>query len=159
MTSLLIIAPVDEIQGRINSITKFFRDAPRIYVSLNKTQNSIESIFKKNRIDLSKLFFIDCFSSEKTKEDVLYISPTDLDLLSCAIDAFIKSIKTEKFLIIDSLSILLIYNNEKKVIKFVKDITEYASQEGIQLIVFSPKTEDDKLLNEVFNFFDKVEQV
>jgi len=59
------------------------------YVSLNKTQKSTEYILKNNKIKTDKLFFIDCVTNEKSKDDVLHISPDNLDLLSAAINDFI----------------------------------------------------------------------
>ena len=158
MTSLLVITSVERLQNRINSVVSSFKKTPGVYVSLNKTQKSTEDILKENRINTNKLFFIDCVTSEKTRDDVLHIAPDQLDLLSSAINTFIKDIKGEKFLIIDALSTLLIYNDENKVAQFVKKITEYASQNDVKVIAFSPKTKGEELLNKIFNFFDKVEK-
>lgn len=157
MASLLIITPVEKLQEKSKDIVKSFRDIPGIYISLNKTQKSMEEIFKKSGINTKKLFFIDCVASNKTRDDVLHISPDRLDLLDSAVGAFIKDIKGEKFLIIDALSILLIYNNENSVAKFVKKMTEYASEKYVQIVALSPKTKGEELLNKIFNFFDKVE--
>ena len=101
----------------------------------------------------NKLFFIDCVTSDKTRDDVLHIAPNQLELLSSAINSFIKDIKEEKFLIVDALSTLLIYNDLNKGAKFVKKITESASQKDVKIIVFSPKTEGEELLIKIFNFF------
>nr|MCK4929768.1 hypothetical protein [Nanoarchaeota archaeon] len=158
MTSLLVITSVERLQNRINSVVSSFKKTPGVYVSLNKTQKSTEDILKENRINTNKLFFIDCVTSEKTRDDVLHVAPDQLDLLSSAINTFIKDIKGEKFLIIDALSTLLIYNDENKVAQFVKKITEYASQNDVKVIAFSPKTKGEELLNKIFNFFDKVEK-
>ena len=73
-------------------------------------------------------------------------------MLSAAINDFIKDIKQDKFLIIDALSTLLIYNDENKVAKFVKEITEYASENNVKVIAFSPKTKGEELLNKM-NFW------
>lgn len=158
MTSLLIITSVEELENRIISAVKSFKDIPGVYVSLNKTQKSTESILKKAGINTKKLFFIDCVTSEKTKDDVLHIAPTELDLLSSAIHEFIKDIKGREFLIIDAFATLLIYNDENKVVKFIKEITELASQHDTEVAAFSPKTTEEELLNKIFNFFDKVEK-
>lgn len=158
MTSLLIITSVEKLQDRVNSMVKSFKNIPGIYVSLNKTQKSTENILKKNKINTNKIFFIDCVTSEKTREDVLHIAPDQLDLLSSAINTFIKDIKGKKFLILDALSTLLIYNDENNVAKFVKEVTEYASQNDVEVIAFSPKTKGEELLNKIFNFFDKVKK-
>lgn len=158
MTSLLVITSVEKLQNKINSVVNSFKNIPGIYVSLNKTQKSIEDILKKAGINTNKLFFVDCVTSEKTRDDVLHIAPDQLDLLSSAINDFIKDIKGEKFLIIDALSTLLIYNDENKVAQFVKEVTEYASQNDVKVIAFSPETKGEELLNKIFNFFDEVEK-
>jgi len=157
MTSQLIITSVEELQDTINAKVKSFNGIVGIYVSLNKTQKSTEEILKKSGVKTEKLFFIDCVTTEKSRDDVLHISPEQLDMLSEAIKEFIKEIKAEKFLIIDALSTLLIYNSENKVAKFVKEMTEYSSENNVQVVAFSPKTQGEELLSKIFNFFDKVE--
>ncbi len=158
MTSLLVITSVEKLQDRINSVVGSFKNIPGIYVSLNKTQKSTENILKKAGINTNNLFFIDCVTTEKTRDDVLHIAPEQLHLLSPAIHAFMENIKGEKFLILDALSTLLIYNDENKVAKFVKEVTGYASQNDVKVVAFSPKTKGEELLNKIFNFFDKVEK-
>jgi len=158
MTSQLTITAVDKLQSEIILKTKTFKNKVGIYVSLNKTQKSTEELLQKNGIDTSKLFFIDCVSKEKIREDVLHIPPENLDVLSTAIHTFIKDIPGEKFMIIDALSTLLIYNNENKVAKFVQEVTKYASENQVYVIAFSPKTQGEELLNKIFNFFDDVEK-
>lgn len=157
MTSLLIITPVEKLQEKVNSVVKSFDSLPGIYVSLNKTQKSMEEIFKKSGINTKKLFFIDCVTSKKTRDDVLHIAPDRLDLLDSAVCEFIGDITGEKFLVIDALSTLLIYNSEDSVAKFVKKMTEYASENNVQTVALSPRTKGEELLNKIFNFFDKVE--
>jgi len=157
MTSLLIITPAERLQEKLKDIVKSFKDIPGIYVSLNKTQKSTEEIFRKSGINTKKLFFIDCVTSQKTRDDVLHIASDRLDLLDSAVSAFIKDIKGKKFLIIDALSTLLIYNNENSVAKFVKKMTEYASENDVQVVALSPETKGEELLKKIFNFFDKVE--
>ncbi|MFA5856944.1 MAG: hypothetical protein WC867_06295 [Candidatus Pacearchaeota archaeon] len=156
MASLLIITSVENLQKEINDNLKTFQKTPGIYVSLNKTQKSVEDILNKENIDTKKLFFIDCVTSDKIRDDVLHIPPNDLDKLSYAISSFIKEIKDEKFLIIDALSTLLIYNNENKVAAFVKEITNFASEKNVKIVAFSPQTKGEELLNKIFNFFDEV---
>jgi len=157
MASLLIITPVEKLQEKANLIVRSFKDIPGIYVSLDKTQKSIENILKKAEINTNNLFFIDCVALKKTRDDVLHIAPDRLDLLESAVSAFMKGIKGKEFIIIDELSTLLIYNNENKVAEFVEKITECASQHDTEVVALSPKTKGEELLNKIFNFFDKVE--
>ena len=158
MSSQLILTSVEELQESINSKVKSLGSIIGIYVSLNKTQKSTEDILKKSGVRTDKMFFIDCVTTEKSRDDVLHISPEQLDMLSDAIKEFIKEICGEKYLLIDALSTLLIYNNENKVAKFVKEVTECAADNNVKMIAFSPKTQGEELLNKIFNFFDKVER-
>jgi len=158
MASTLIIISVEDLQKEANGIVKTLNKLPGIYVSLNKTHESIENILKSNKISTSKLFFIDCVTSEQKRDDVLHISPRELGKLSSAISTFIKDIPGKKFLLIDALSTLLIYNDENKVARFVKETIEYASEKGVEVIALSPKTKGEELLNKIFNFFDKVKK-
>jgi archaellum biogenesis ATPase FlaH len=158
MASTLIIISVENLQKEVNDIVKTFNKMPGIYVSLNKTHESIENILKSNKINTNKLFFIDCVTSEQKRDDVLHISPRELGKLSSAISTFIKDIPGKKFLIIDALSTLLIYNDENKVARFVKETIEYASEKDVEVIALSPKTKGEELLNKIFNFFDKVKK-
>lgn len=158
MSSKLIIAPVEDLQNKISSAIKPFNDIPRIYICLNKTQKSIESIFRKEAIDTDKLFFVDCVTSEKSRNDVLHISPHQLGTLHSAIHNFITDIEGEKVLIIDALSTLLIYNEESNVINFIKDLIDFASKNNTKIIAFSPTTKGEELLDKIFCFFDEVEK-
>ncbi len=158
MNSKLEITSVDQLQSRINRAVKSFKGANTIYVSLNKTQKSVEQILKTDGIDTSKIFFIDCVTSERTRSDVIHVRPTELEKLRCIIDSFIEEIPGKKLLLIDALSTLLIYNNENKVAAFVKEVADFASKEDVQVIAFSPKTKGEELLNKIFNFFDKVKK-
>ena len=156
MKSVLIVSSVENLQGKINEAVRTLQDIPGVYVSLNKTQKSVEDILKSRGIHTEKLFFIDCVTSEQKRTDVLHIAPQDLETLNAAIHSFVRELKGERFIVIDALSTLLIYNNENKVAQFVKEITEYSSEEDVRVIAFSPKTRGEELLNKIFNFFDEV---
>jgi len=156
MGSTLLITKVEDLQKRINEMVGSFQDTTSIYVSLNKSQKSVEELLKKAHMKTDKIFFIDCATGEKTQEEVLHIHPNDLEELSYSIKTFIDEIEGKKSLLIDALSTLLIYNTENKVANFIKEITEYATSKGVEIIALSPKTKGEELLNKIFNFFDKV---
>jgi archaellum biogenesis ATPase FlaH len=157
MTSVLFLTPVDRLQGSLVNVLKKLESTPGVYVSLNKTQKSTELFLKEKGIDTAKLFFIDCVTADKTRDDVLHVGPADLVLLADAIACFAREIKGDKFLIIDALSTLLIYNDENKVAQFVQRVTELASMNDVALFAFSPTTKGEELLSKIFNFFDEVE--
>jgi archaellum biogenesis ATPase FlaH len=145
MSSKLIIVPVEKLQEEINSTVDFFKSIPGIYICLNKTQRSIESILTKEGININKLFFVDCVSSEKVRDDVLCVNPHQLDILNSVINNFVNDIEGEKYIIIDALSTLLIYNEEDKVGNFFKNLTELVSENNTEMIAFSPTTKEELL--------------
>ncbi|MFH1174848.1 MAG: DUF835 domain-containing protein [archaeon] len=158
MASVLVLCSVEHLQDELLQEVGAFSGKVGIYVSLNKTQKSMEDLLRKQNIDTDKLFFVDCVTTERVRDDVLHISPEQLDLLSAAIRAFFSEIPGDKFLIIDALSTLLIYNNENKVAKFVKELTDAATRADVAVVAFSPKTQEEELLEKIFNFFDHVEK-
>jgi len=155
--SLLVITPVERLQNEIAAVLKSFGGSTGIYVSLNKTQKSAEKALKKARINTKRLFFIDC-TSEKSSDDTIHVAPTQLDKLAYAIDCFVKEISGKKFLLIDALSTLLIYNSENKVAEFAKAVTDCCSQNNVDVVALAPKTKGEELLDKVFNFFDEVKR-
>ena len=99
-----------------------------IYVTINKPANSIKAYLSKNRLSSDKLYFGDCVSklineTAKRDENVVFVDPQDLTGIALAVNEMISSIKGEKFLFLDSLSTLLIYNSTGSVEKFSHFIT------------------------------------
>lgn len=158
MPSALIITDVERLQQEIVNTTSDYNKVPGIFISFNKPQHSTEQMLTEAGVDCENIFFIDCVSNEKMRDDVLHIPARELDLLTAAIQEFIKVIPGQKYLLIDALSTLLIYNNENKVAQFVREITTQAAHHDVQTIAFSPKTRGEELLEKIFNFFDKVEE-
>ena len=157
MSSKLIITSVENLQKEVNRTVKNLEGSIGIYVSLNKTQKSIEKIFLKEKISTKKIFFIDCVTQEKTNEEVLHIPPNDLEKIKISIESFLEDIKGEKYLLIDALSTLLIYNPENQVAAFIKEVTEKSS-DNLKVVAFSPETKGEELLEKIFNFFDEVKK-
>ncbi|MBW2989580.1 DUF835 domain-containing protein [Candidatus Woesearchaeota archaeon] len=156
MSSSLIITRADSLQSRISSVLKGYKGVPIVYVSLNKAKKAMEKALKDTGINIEKICFIDCVSSGKDENDVLYMKPDDLAMLGYSIRAFLKRIRKKKVLVIDALSTFLIYNGHDKVAAFVRDAVEYSSRNDAFLIAFSPKTKGEELLSRIFNFFDEV---
>jgi len=158
MASNLIITSVERLQEETTRHLKGVSGMPTIFICMNKTQKSTEELLRSSGLDVSRIFFIDCVSADHIKDDILHIPPHQLELLGTAIGAFIKEIPGKKTLVIDAISTLLIYNDENKVAKFVRLITELGSKNEVEILAFSPKTRGEELLDKIFNFFDKVEK-
>lgn len=158
MGSVLVTTSVENLQNGINSVIKAQGETVGIYVSLNKTHEGVEKALKKSNINSNRLFFIDCVSSEKSSTESINVKPVELEKLAFVIKTFINQIKPKKYLLIDSIATLLIYNNENKVAQFIKTITEYASEKNVEVMALTQRTTGEELLNKVYNFFDKVDK-
>lgn len=157
MKSELILVDVHDLQQETIEKMQAINEKVGIYICLNRSRQSTEKSLKDAGIDVTKIFFIDCVSADKIREDVLHIQPRFLGPLYEAIEEFVDNIAEEKFLIIDALSTLLIYNDDQKVANFVKKIIDRSAKDKLHFISFTPKTKGEELLSKIFGYFDFVE--
>ena len=157
MKSRLVVVPVAQLLQEVVDVVGSVEDVV-IYVSLNKTSEGMSKIFSDSKSKIPKMFFIDCVGHEGKSKDILHVNPNELEKLDYAIKSFRDEINGKKFIIIDALSTLLIYNSENKVAGFVKKIVGYAQDKDVDVLAFTPKTGEEELLTKVFNFFDEVER-
>lgn len=127
---VLVSTSAKDYMGVNAKILKYLlsKNASGIYVTINKPASSVRSYLVKNKVPVSRMYFVDCVSrlmnadTEKA-EGVIFVHPQNLTGIALAINEMISAIKGEKFLFFDSLSTLLIYNNVGSVEKFSHFIT------------------------------------
>lgn len=102
-----------------------------IVVTLIKDYREIVNLFFQNKIEISKLYFIDGISrlygiSEADDKNVSYVSgPLSLDEISKVISEQLKSIVNEKkFIYIDSVTSILLYNSIERTNQFILGINK-----------------------------------
>lgn len=135
-----------------------------IYINVSRGYDSISEMMISNGIDISHLFFIDCVTTGSgfkpiKKNSVLYVSsPSDLTEISIALDQLIQAIPNEeRFLFLDSLSALLIYNSPNITSKFAHFLTVKLRQWKIcGILITLEKETDEKLLSLLSQFADKI---
>lgn len=138
------------------------KNTPGVYVTLNKPYNIIQRILEKEKIDSRMIIFIDCISrtagnQPKKINNCLYIgSPEKLSDISVAIDQAVSALpKGGKFIFLDSLSTLLIYNKEGTVARFFHFIAGKMRALKVKGVIISIEKESDKaLINELSTFCD-----
>jgi hypothetical protein len=139
------------------------RDMYGIYVSLNRPHVTLRRTLQRASIRLDRLYFIDCVTalakSTLTRQggDVIYaIGPDDLHAdgsVLAAVEKFVHSVSGEKFIIIDALRTLFIYNEPSVVSAFIHSLLAVSVRHEIKLLVLTRK-EDDGLIKLVSNAFD-----
>jgi len=135
-----------------------------IYITVNKPFDSLRTWLKKNGIDVDKLFFIDAVTrtiAERAMltEKCLFISsPTNLTDLSISLAQILKNPKPEKkFILLDSLSTLLIYNSPETVLQFVHFISSKMRMSRILgLFLCLEEEKSKKVISSLSQFCDKV---
>lgn len=140
------------------------KNTPGVYVTLNKPFETLESIFKKEKIDTRVIIFIDAITKttggeiEKTDKCLFIGAPDNLSDISIAMDQAVRSLPSKKrFVFFDSLSTLLMYNNVTTVAKFIHFLAGKMRIWQVGGIIVSLKKEKDKeLIDELIQFCDAI---
>lgn len=157
----------DALKTNIKILKILTKDRTGLYITINQPYESLQKILKKNEIDTSKMFFIDCITKtvsgapERTKNCLFVASPSGITELGISITEALHMISGDKrFLFMDSLSTLLIYNSAGTIAKFSHFLMSKIKLLGLNGIFMSIEKEmDEKLLAEISHFCDKVIRV
>jgi KaiC/GvpD/RAD55 family RecA-like ATPase len=165
-TVLLILNVQQYFEGIVKVMELFCNDLalPGIYVTVNKPYGTLQELLRDRSIDTSQLYFIDAVSQTVTQprlvnRNVTYLpNPQSLTEISLAVDTAAEQLPAgRKFLVLDSLSTLLIYNDTNTVAKFAHFLTmkmRAANTRGI--LVALRHMMDEELIFDVAQYCDKV---
>ncbi|MBI5871528.1 hypothetical protein HZB88_00385 [archaeon] len=100
-----------------------------IYLTSNKQSSILLKMFQKKfkNFDDKKIFFLDCVTKELKKQGIeraVECTPQNLIDLNISINQALEVLETGSFFILDSISTLAIYNDERVLKKFVKTVVE-----------------------------------
>lgn len=164
----IILILVDAVNYvRVNlEILKYLlnkKKIPGIYITVNRPYENMVKTLEQNGIDTKKLFFIDAITqtvggNPERKDSVIFVaSPQNLTDVGIALSEALESIKaSDKFLFLDSLSTLLIYNSTGTIAKFSHFIASKMRLEGFKGIFISIEKEtDETLIKTLSQFCDK----
>lgn len=162
---LTLIDPM-RYQEAVFGIVKYFTQVSKqgVYVTLNKPFNVLTKNFEKAGISANTLFFVDGITNvpaaEEGPDHACLGSGVDLSNLCIGISRAVSKIKDQKFLLLDSLSTLLIYNDSKAVSKFAHLLTEKMRRWETQgsLLTVEMNTERD-VVSQLAPFCDKVVKI
>lgn len=162
--ALVLVDPKD-YQNSITSIVKHFtenRKMPGVYLTVNKPFRLLNDVFKNNKINTEMIIFIDAITNaaEEVKEEhdhCYYLeSPESLSDMSIAISQAVEAIEhKEKFIFIDSLSTLLVYNKQETVIRFIHFLIGKMRSWNVNGVILSLKKRGEaSLMAELSQFCD-----
>ncbi|MFH0972022.1 MAG: ATPase domain-containing protein [Candidatus Micrarchaeota archaeon] len=139
-------------------------DAAGIYVTFNRPYDSLAEVLKTEKIDLERLYFLDLITQstgkrgERTENCIFLPSPRNLTELSIALTQLIERMEQKnRFIFMDSLSTMLIYNSAGTVAQFTHFLVSKMRlwQVGMVLVSLEKET-DQKLIDDLSQFCDKV---
>ncbi len=141
---------------------------PGVYIAGSKPFPTIMKHLKRNKVDAKDIFFIDCISSihnvNETEGDQFHLigSLKELTALEISLEKTLaNSPSNEIFIILDSISTLLIYHDEKTIERFIHGITtrirEKPGRKGFLIAVNAVDTEP--ILTKMAQFCDKVVKI
>lgn len=137
----------DPLKFTLEFIKAIPKKSKVLYVSVNKPYSILTELFKKEKIDFSKWFFIDCISSsmlvaEFPSKQCLHIpSPKSLVDLAMAIN---QRIDSTDLIIFDSVSSLLSYNDYVPVLQLLNNLManiRKSENKAVYLLSYDAKKE------------------
>ena len=149
------------------STVKFLLDERKmcgVYITFNKPFKTMTEELLKVNVDLSKLFFIDAITEtaagmhEKSDRCFFMSSPKNLTELAILLEQAVGRLpKENRFIFMDSLSTMLIYNETDTVLRFIHALTGKMRLLNVTgVIVFLEKETDENIISQLGQFCDKV---
>jgi KaiC/GvpD/RAD55 family RecA-like ATPase len=141
-----------QVLGAIDFILKhLLQENKIILISFLKSGEKILEKFKSEN-----LFVIDCFSEENSEEEkiIKLSNPNDLVRIQIAVEKFEEKINEETIIILDSISLLTIYNSSQIIGKFIYYFSNKIKLENNSGIFFVSTETDEETLELIRQFFD-----
>ncbi len=136
-----------------------------IYVTTNKPYSHLNEMLSEDGVDTDGIFFIDCISRQVLDvrgefHNCLYVdSPDDVTALAMAVDNATRHLDGDKLLFLDSLSTLLLYNDEKVIGQFSNFIINRMVVSGVSSIIMALSSDMEKdVIKKVMSFVDEVKE-
>jgi hypothetical protein len=138
-----------------------------IYITVNKTSDIIKENMNRMGINTDGIFFIDCAKGAISKkrghpEGSLFVSsPENLTDIGLILTENVKSRNVANtFLLLDSVSTLLLFNSVKSVVKFSHFLVNMMREHKLNGVILAMEKETDEFLRRnLYVFSDKVIEV
>lgn len=143
----------------VESVVHFSgRDIPGLFFSSTKPTRLFQEELIKEKVDVQKIIFLESMVDESNAyKNVVFVQTLeDLTGISIVLEEFIKEPAQEKYILIDSLDLLKMYNDQEMIVNFVSRITQLCILNKTHCIMMTSKKDNDDFINKVTPFFKKV---
>ena len=166
--SIGVIVPVNNYSDLFESLmAQMFsnKEDTWIYLTVTKSYDTISKTYK-NIGERKNIKFIDCISRaagiSRVDKNCVYIeSPVMLEKIIIEMMHIFNELKAEsrKYLVIDSLSTMMIYNNPETVKEFFQHLINKTRAEGIHSITIVVEEELDDYISKIVFLNEKIIKV
>ena len=145
---LLSVSPVVYQTRVVDAITYFSeRFGKGLYITLNKPSAVLQGVFERGGLAQESLLYIDSITNttEHRTETCHFLGRMrELTDLCIALAKMVSEEKGIKFVFVDSVSTLLIYNDSKSVARFCHSVTEKLRRAGLPAALVLVEMEEGK---------------
>jgi hypothetical protein len=164
--TLLAFSPVADLQTNLGSAVEYLTKRKRmrcIYLSLNKSSETVREMLRKRGVPEERVYIIDCVSGRSVASkgaNVLYVSrPYNLTDMGISIARLAKSVGENGFVMLDTLEVLQMYNSPEVVLQFIHSLTSLPAKYGLRLIVLATVEMFRGERGKFAQYFDKTAEV
>lgn len=171
-TSLIMFCPAERLNDvRVTMVAGLMEaHANGVYVSLNKPYDSIDASLQNAGLDTSTLYYVDCITTlvhpgkpDKSNPRVFHVSSPDSiaeeGLLPHEIERFISNVPIPKFILIDTLRTLLLYNKPQTIKSFINHVVKTSENMKSKLVVLTITHPDEKAMEGITPLFDVIAEI
>ncbi|MDY6765775.1 MAG: ATPase domain-containing protein [Candidatus Nanohaloarchaea archaeon] len=164
--ALVVVDSEDYVETNLDIMDYLIEDRglPGVYVTINKPYTTMQDVFAEHGISMDSVFFVDAIAKETggelvDRDNVLYMdAPDDLTGMSIVISRAVEQMPDgQKFLFLDSLTTLTIYNTADTVSQFAHFLTGKMRSWDVAGVIMSLEEEvDEELIGKISQFCDCV---
>jgi len=154
--AVVLVAVESEQQAEaITALLKIYineKNMNGLYLSISAPYEQIKNITESAGIQTDRLYFIDCISqmagttTAKTEKAVFVENPSSLEEVNMYIDKILMRMPEPKFMFMDSISSLLIYNNERSIEEFTHLVINKMRLEKLGFVIITLKQKESEQL-------------
>jgi hypothetical protein len=165
-TTLYLSQPEHYFSSVVQIFKDLLRDKSVIYVTTNKPYPHLVNLLKQDQVDTNRIFFIDCITKQilsvaDEPDNCIYInSPHEITAIGIAVSRAVEHLAGEKYLFLDSLSTLLLYNDEKIIGQFSNFMINKMLVSDVSSIIMVLSSDVDKeVIKQIMSFVDEVKKI
>lgn len=149
---LLIVVPSEKMPSTVISLSKEAVSSNLAYFTMSKSADIMVQDFKKNKISLERVLFVDGISKtfknapDQDKYGYYVASPGDLTGISVSLSKLLKH--EFKSIIFDSLNNLLVYRDYSTLNKFFQHTVMLVRENKASMAILAVDTSDSKSIIE-----------